>query len=148
MKIYLDNCCFNRPFDDQTSIRIKLESEAKLYIQDKIKNNDFELVWSFILDYENFENPSIDRKEQIQCWKYIASMDIRATEEIRQKASMLSKEFGIHSSDALHLACAIVANCDYILTVDDKFLKKTKSTDKIKVCTPIEFVQNIEEQII
>ncbi len=28
MDIYLDNCCFNRPFDDQTSLRIHLESEA------------------------------------------------------------------------------------------------------------------------
>jgi hypothetical protein len=30
MKIYLDNCCFNRPFDDQGQIRIKIETEAKL----------------------------------------------------------------------------------------------------------------------
>ena len=33
--IYLDNCIFNRLFDDQSSIRIKLETEAKLYIQTK-----------------------------------------------------------------------------------------------------------------
>ena len=25
MRIYLDNCCFNRPFDDQSQIKIKLE---------------------------------------------------------------------------------------------------------------------------
>jgi hypothetical protein len=30
MKIYLDNCCFNRPFDDQSHLRIRLEAEAKL----------------------------------------------------------------------------------------------------------------------
>jgi len=29
MKLYLDNYCFNRPFDDQTQIRIRLETEAK-----------------------------------------------------------------------------------------------------------------------
>ena len=28
MKIYLDVCCLNRPFDDQTQDRIHLESEA------------------------------------------------------------------------------------------------------------------------
>lgn len=27
MIIYLDNCCYNRPFDDQTQERIHLESE-------------------------------------------------------------------------------------------------------------------------
>lgn len=37
MKVYLDNCCYNRPYDDQTQIRISLETQAKLYIQDLIK---------------------------------------------------------------------------------------------------------------
>ncbi len=32
MKIYLDNCCYNRPFDDQTQDRIHIESEAVLVI--------------------------------------------------------------------------------------------------------------------
>ncbi len=32
MRIYLDNCCYNRPFDDQTQERIHLESEAILTI--------------------------------------------------------------------------------------------------------------------
>ncbi|GAK55959.1 hypothetical protein U27_02920 [Candidatus Vecturithrix granuli] len=39
MRIYLDNCCFNRPFDDQNQIKIKLETEAKLYIQEKIRQH-------------------------------------------------------------------------------------------------------------
>ena len=32
MKVNLDACCLNRPFDDQTQIRIYLESEAVLTI--------------------------------------------------------------------------------------------------------------------
>ncbi len=48
MKIYLDNCTFNRPFDDQSYIRIRIESEAKLYVQEKIKDGELELVWSYI----------------------------------------------------------------------------------------------------
>lgn len=53
MKIYLDNCCYNRPFDDQSQIRIHLETQAKLYIQSKIREGTYDLVWSYILDYEN-----------------------------------------------------------------------------------------------
>lgn len=53
MRIYLDNCCFNRPFDDQSQIRIRLESEAKLKIQDDILEGKVELIWSYILDAEN-----------------------------------------------------------------------------------------------
>jgi hypothetical protein len=37
MKLYLDNCCFNRPFDDQSRIRIMLETEAKLRIQEEVR---------------------------------------------------------------------------------------------------------------
>ncbi|MDR2716284.1 MAG: hypothetical protein LBB46_06020 [Coriobacteriaceae bacterium] len=38
MRIYLDNCCFNRPFDDQKQIKVKLETEAKLSIQRQISD--------------------------------------------------------------------------------------------------------------
>ena len=44
MRIYLDNCVFNRPFDDQNHLRVRLETEAKLYIQAKIKQGDLQLV--------------------------------------------------------------------------------------------------------
>ena len=50
MKIYMDNCCYNRPYDDQTQIRIYLETEAKLYIQEQIRNGEFELVTSYMLE--------------------------------------------------------------------------------------------------
>lgn len=46
MRVYLDNCCFNRPYDDQTYIRVSLETQAKLYIQDKIKSQELELASS------------------------------------------------------------------------------------------------------
>ncbi len=49
MLIYLDNCCFNRPFDDQNQIRIRIETEAKLFIQENIITKRFRLAWSYIL---------------------------------------------------------------------------------------------------
>ncbi len=64
MKIYLDNCCFNRPFDGQSQLRILLELEAKLRIQENIRSGSFELVWSYILDYENSQNPFRERRKQ------------------------------------------------------------------------------------
>jgi len=53
MRIYFDNCCYNRPFDDQRQLRIRLESEAKLEIQAKILERKYELAWSYIIDFEN-----------------------------------------------------------------------------------------------
>jgi hypothetical protein len=36
-KIYLDVCTFNRPFDEQAQMKIRLETEAKLYIQASVR---------------------------------------------------------------------------------------------------------------
>lgn len=33
MRIYLDNCCYNRPFDDQAQLCVCLETVAKLAVQ-------------------------------------------------------------------------------------------------------------------
>lgn len=55
--IYLDNCCYNRPYDDQTYLPISLETQAKLYVQDLIKQKKIDLATSYILDYENSANP-------------------------------------------------------------------------------------------
>jgi hypothetical protein len=62
MLLYLDNCCFNRPFDNQKQIRIRIETEAKLYIQENIVLGQFKLAWSYMLDYENNANPYSERK--------------------------------------------------------------------------------------
>ncbi len=78
MKIYLDICCFNRPFDDQSQLRIRLESEAKLKIQTDIQAGNFDLVWSYILEGENEANPFEERKRAIREWKNYAIMDFDA----------------------------------------------------------------------
>lgn len=41
MRVYLDNCCYNRPFDEQSQAAIKLESEAKLLIQALMRAGDY-----------------------------------------------------------------------------------------------------------
>ena len=51
-RIYFDNCSYNRPFDDQSRDIVRLEADAKLYIQELVKDRKLELVWSFVLDYE------------------------------------------------------------------------------------------------
>ena len=52
MRVYLDNCCYNRPFDEQTQLKVLLETEAKLRVQSLMRNGDVEYVWSGVLDYE------------------------------------------------------------------------------------------------
>ncbi|QAT61980.1 PIN domain protein [Acidilutibacter cellobiosedens] len=141
MKIYLDNCCFNRPFDDQTQLKIYLESQAKLFIQHKIISKEYKLVWSFILEYENGQNPYEIRKDTIIKWKSLASEIIIQNEEIIKFAETLNT-MGIKSKDALHVACAAFSNCDYFITTDKKLLNlKIK---EVKISSPIDFVIEME----
>jgi len=142
MKIYLDNCCFNRPFDDQSNLRIRLEAEAKLKIQEETRNGMFELIWSYILDYENSKNPFKERREQIAKWRKYAVEDVVESQEVLGVARMLQEQ-GLKIIDSLHLACAIQASSDYFLTTDDGILKKATLIPRIKVTDPIGFIKEV-----
>ena len=106
MKIYLDNCCFNRPFDDQSQLRIRLESEAKLQIQEDIRSGVYKLIWSYILDYENSKNPFRERHEQITKWRTYSDQDIQEGGEIIKAANEFNQQ-GIKKIDSLHVACTV-----------------------------------------
>jgi len=81
-KIYLDNCSYNRPFDNQTQMRIRMETEAKLYIQAGIRKGKYSLCWSFVLDYENGRNPYEEKRSVIAPWKGIAGDFCPSSEDI------------------------------------------------------------------
>ena len=66
MRIYLDNCSYNRPYDNQLQMRIYLETQAKLYIQELIKQKKLKLVTSYVLDYENSRNRSSQKRMAIE----------------------------------------------------------------------------------
>jgi len=139
MRLYLDNCCFNRPFDDQSMLTIRLETEAKLHIQNAIRAGQYALGWSYILNYENVANPLEERRIEIQRWEELADSFVAETPAIL--ATM--KEFvalGIKPLDALHIAGAHALECDYFLTVDKGILKKARAIAKIRILNPIEFV--------
>lgn len=140
MKLYLDNCCFNRPFDDQSHIRIRLEAEAKMRVQEEIRSGSFELAWSYILDYENSKNPFLERKDQVLLWRSYAVSDIQENAQVLQIAKRLNEK-GIKKLDSLHLACALVAKVNYFITTDDGILRKATFIDEIKVTDPIGFIK-------
>jgi hypothetical protein len=144
MLIYLDNCCFNRPFDDQSNIRVKIETDAKLYVELMIMVGKIELAWSYILDFENDANPFFERKYTIEKWKHLSISDIEENNVILSKATSLAKQ-GLKAKDALHVACAIEMKCEYFLTTDDFIEKKMQGANEIKVLNPVEFIKIIEE---
>jgi hypothetical protein len=57
MRIYLDACCVNRPFDDQSQERIRLESEAVILLLDMRSSGRVRWVTSEVLTEELLRNP-------------------------------------------------------------------------------------------
>ena len=140
MRVYLDACSFNRPFDDQSQLRIRLEAEAKLRIQEEIRAREIELVWSYILEYENDRNPYRERKSRISAWRAYAAWEIQESPELLANASSLHEE-GLPKIDSLHLACAIAAGCQYFITTDDRILKCKPRVTAINIADPILFIK-------
>ena len=141
-RVYLDNCAYNRPFDHQNQIKIKLETEAKLFIQQGILNGSYELVWSYILEYENNNNKFYDRRNAIYDWKKIAKVHCTENGKIIEYAEGL-KNLNIRTKDALHIACSIYANSDYLITTDKQLFNL--KLDDIRIVSPLVFLHETEE---
>ena len=141
VRLYLDNCCFNRPYDDQSFLKNYLESEAKIFIQKEILQKKYELAWSYMMDFEVAFNPFSDKKNQILKWKNIAVIDVGESGKVIALANEMMKG-NIKPKDALHLACAIEAGCNYFITTDGKLLNKYIAN--IIVIDPIDFVKMTE----
>lgn len=142
MRIYLDNCCFNRPFDDQMDARVRLETEAKLQIQEQVRTKQLELAWSYILDYENSKNPFLERKIAIQDWRDHAVVEIKVSPDLIKKARALHQK-NIKAKDALHVACAIKAKCRYFITTDDVLIRRLAGLSEIGVVNPTSFIVRV-----
>jgi len=140
-RICLDNCSYNRPFDDQEQPDIRDETMAKLYIQELVKYDCLTLAYSYVLLDEIEANKSHMNKTSIlnfinnNAMIYVGAEYTDASIKIANEI----KKTGIKDFDALHVACAIIAKCDYFITTDKRLLKY--ETDKINIINPVDYVK-------
>jgi hypothetical protein len=143
MRLYLDNCCFNRPFDDKEQLTVEMEAAAKLHIQDEIRDGTHDLIWSYMNEYENNDNPYEDKREAIKVWEKIAKQVCVPNDAILARGKELQK-ITIKPKDSLHLSCAIESGCEYFITTDVPLLKKRSLFSELKIINPIDFVREME----
>jgi predicted nucleic acid-binding protein len=144
VRLYLDNCCYNRPFDDQEQVIIWLESAAKMVIQSKVTHGEIALVWSFMLDYENSQNTDFEKRNKIFEWAKYAETYFIGTDKTDRIANELILK-GIKNKDAVHLACAIESGCDYFVTTDKSIIKKKNLITELQIINPLEYFIKIGE---
>ena len=145
MKIYLDNCALQRPLDDKSQTRIRLEAEAILSVLELCKVGELELISSEALELEIEKNPLATRRNYAESALESAYSHIMLDDSIELRAHEFLS-LGIKPLDALHLACAEAAKTDYFCTCDERFLRRAKTIDglKIVVMTPLELIEELD----
>ena len=145
MKIYLDVCCLNRPFDDQTQDRIHLEAEAILSILNHSQTAGWSVIGSDAIDYEISKMPDNDKLLMVQILSTMHDAHVKVDAGVERRAVEL-KRAGLKSLDALHVACAEKGKADILLTTDDNLLSKAlknQRTLKVKVENPLRWVMEV-----
>jgi predicted nucleic acid-binding protein len=147
LKVYCDTNIYNRCFDEQNQLRIRLECTAIEGIYAMVEAGRFELAWSFMLEYENSLNPHGDRKEWVELLSRMCTDRIAPSREILSLARKLMKLRKLKPRDALHVACAQYAGCDFFITCDDVLIQRTarggrRSGLQIQTVNPVEFIRN------
>ena len=139
MKIYLDTCAFNRPYDKSDELKVLLEARSVLLIQMFIAVGLFDLVASYMLIYECEQSPYRDKRISIEHYiqkftKCFVGIENKA--EIEELAKVIMSS-GVKFKDACHLAAAQKAKCDFFITTDKRLLKY--KTDEMQILSPTEF---------
>jgi hypothetical protein len=140
MKVYLDVCCWNRPFDDQSQNRVRVEAEAVLGILEMAQSGRLEIVDSDIIDDELWQMPDNEKRGKVELLLTIASSHVALTQAVEQRAMELQKR-NFTPLDALHLASAESAFVDFFLTTDDDLIHRSRRADlKVKVENPAKWL--------
>lgn len=144
-KVYLDVCCLNRPFNDQTQDRIRFEAEAVLSVMTRVENGELLSVSSTVVQTEINNNPNQELKLRLQELATAASEFIIVEDKQLLRSYELQK-IGFHPFDALHIACAETAGADLFLTTDDRLLRlalRTKDQLMVRAANPTSWLMEL-----
>ena len=144
MKIYMDVCCLNRPYDDQTQDKIRIESDAIIAILSKCVSGEWHLLSSEVLDIE-IENTA-DKWKQSRVYElYKLARERIMLNDIIVKRALEIQSIGLKSFDILHLAAAEYAKADIFLPTDKNLLIKAERLElNIKTANPLYWFMEVD----
>lgn len=143
-RLYLDVCVHCRPFDDQSAMRIRLETDSYFMIMAAVQEKRYKCVVSpvHIMEIEKISNFN-ERMELLTILSNMKSNISYQKDSVRKRIMELIKlKFG--PADAAHIAFAEVI-ADVFITCDDILLKKAKKYNiSIPVVAPLDFISKEE----
>lgn len=142
-RVYLDNCVLNRPFDDQSQERIRLETEAIVLLLARLERKEWTWLGSQALELEIDKTPDAEQQERLRRVITFVSLTAEVGEKELARAGELER-LGFVGFDAVHLACAEIGKADVFLTTDDRLLKLAKKQAKrlrVTVENPLDWIK-------
>lgn len=148
IKVYVDVCCLNRPFDDQTQDRIRLEAEAVILILKRFEAGEWQWVSSEVVDFEIEQTPDAERRLRVKLLTTRVHESVLVEQAEAERAEQLEK-LGFGAFDALHIACAESAGADIFLTTDNPLLRQANRLAeplRVRVENPLTWLKEVTEQ--
>ena len=144
-RVYFDACCLNRPFDDQSQARIRLETEATEHLLRAVEEGKLLWVASDALLYEIRKCPKEDRRTAVLALCGRATKRVTSDEAAMQRAIAL-RLHGLRDLDALHLACAERGGAEVLVTTDDAFVsagRRLTPASSTRVVNPVVYALEV-----
>ncbi|HEU0292281.1 MAG TPA: PIN domain-containing protein [Anaerolineales bacterium] len=145
IRVYLDNCVLNRPFDDQSQERVRLETEAIILLLSRLERKEWTWLGSQALNLEIDKTPDVEHQSRLRRVVEFVGSSVEIGEKELERANELQKA-GFVGFDAVHLACAESGKADVFLTTDDRLLKLAKRLAKklrVKVENPLDWMKEM-----
>lgn len=140
--LYLDCCCYNRPYDDMSQPRINYEAEMILSILDLAYNKRIKVCGSELLLLEILKMKDVVKRTRVRRLYSMAEGNILLDKRIEETAEEIRSKSSIKLFDSLHLAAAEVNGIDYFITTDDRFLKQAVRLNlRIQIMSPGEWFE-------
>ena len=135
----------NRPFDDQTQDRVRLESEAVLLILSRVQQGMWRWIGSDVLGFELDQIPDPERKQRVKALRRLIDRSVLHERDELERALQL-EALGFGAVDALHIACAETTKSDVLLTTDDGLLRlaaRFSSQLRVRVANPVTWLSEV-----
>ena len=145
MTIYLDVSCLNRPFDDQSQPRIRLEAEAVQSIFQQLDRRSWGHVSSEMAEIEIRAMPDEQRRRRVALLLPKKSAIVTLVPAVWKRTKELV-EMGFKAADAVHLAAAEAGRADVFLTCDDRLCRRARRYRRalrVAVSNPLDWITEV-----
>ena len=134
LRVYLDNCCYNRILDDRSYSQIYYERNSIMLILELAEKSAIQIVGSEMLVREINDTNNVYKRSVLQMMYELCSEEVKINAFILDRAEEIRRSSNIQYKDSIHLACAETLKADVLLTTDRKFMN---NSNRIKTYTNV-----------